>query len=253
MKQLIRLALVMALHSGCGDTCGDAESECLDAHTIHVCSGSVDAIGQSRHWSTMVCPARNPDCVTRGAAANASAYDRNNRALCASASSRSAACAAKPEGFCSNNDIVSCVDGYEVLGAACAMMMTCHDGMSSPGLTCPVCAEMPPVRDARCDVKGTISVCVGQAITNCECGFHTDPVATCDPGKLCVDAPPSSAKVNSDGRAFCALSDQPDPHCQGINALYCDGDTAVACNQYGYPISRTKCANGCDPARAMCR
>lgn len=252
MKRIVMVILIASLSAGCGDTCGDAANECLDGNTIHVCSGSVDAVGQSRHWSTMACPSQNAYCVTRRVGASASPYERNNRAMCATAPARAADCAARPEGFCSNNSVVSCVDGYAVFASACGMS-TCHDGMSTPGLACPVCSHMPPVRDDRCVTKGTLSVCVGQAIVSCECGFHTDPIASCEANKACVAAPPASDNANSDGRAFCALSDQRDPHCQGINALYCDGDVVVACNQYGYPISRTPCSNGCDPARATCR
>lgn len=119
-RLLLALAFALSSFTGCGDACGDASNECLDASTVRACRGSVDAFGQSRHWVTTACPAQNPDCVVTTVAATAAPYDRDNPAICATSASRSPDCAQDPSRrFCRGADIFVCQDGYLTWLSSC--------------------------------------------------------------------------------------------------------------------------------------
>jgi hypothetical protein len=162
--------------------------------------------------------------------------------------------------FCWNNSAVYCKEGFpapahEVLPnpedqipTTCGAQ-TCVSAPFDQALKetrtfqqgCALCTDTPVI-EPRC-APGVDSFCDGATVVACRCGYRLKSAMTCIEGASCV-----STTSTEGAHAFCAFSAQPDPRCDPTNpSEYCDGTTAVGCEE-GYARWRADCSSSaCDP------
>jgi hypothetical protein len=136
-------AFGVALGAACAPgTCGEAESHCVDAHAMETCSGSVDAVAQSRHSTMTACPASTPFCVDTSS-------NGERTAACATSATKAPECIAAPNAnLCLDGRPSRCENGYLFTRTPCATGEACVVGPASGYALCalgsspdPSCAE----------------------------------------------------------------------------------------------------------------
>lgn len=205
------------------DECTYDAHRCADAHTLQICNGNHDAIGESFHWDTQSCAdSGNAYCVT----------PENGEPMCALEPDPNPACNPRQTTTaCNDQGLVACHDGYRVQAQQCP-----DQCRPSPfGEACAICDDGTAVADPACS-GGARGTCEGAAPADCACGYRMPDLDPCPDGTTCVVGP-------RDGTVsiLCALSPSTDPMCDPTyQDAYCQGNTVVDC-VYGYEVDRQSC------------
>lgn len=216
------LALVPLSCTSLTDQCAVTATECADAHTLRLCVGNHDAIGERYHWQTEACADRGGAyCVV----------PKGGKAMCALEASTNPKCDPdKVSSFCTDQGLVFCNSGYA------AQLQQCPGQCitSSSDQSCALCDDGTVVEDPSC--VGNLVTCSGGVPGECRCGYRVRALPPCAQGTTCIVLPGKTDAL------VCALSTSPDPKCDAYyQDGYCDGSVVVHC-LYGYETQREDCA-----------
>jgi hypothetical protein len=134
-------------------------------------------------------------------------------------------------GYCDQQELVECVDGYVRDRTSCPADGACIE----PAGQAPFCA-LSPLRDPNCESSASMSgpTCSGKDIVRCNDGFVTYR-------QSCAQACASPFPAHT----FCAGSAEADPMCNmasGSEPQRCVGDSVVYC-ELGFARESVSCAS----------
>jgi hypothetical protein len=128
---------------------------------METCSGSVDAIGQSRHSATTVCPASTPFCVDTSSHGEATA-------ACVTSATKAPECASSPNAeLCLGDQPSRCENGYLFRLAPCTAGKVCVVGPTSGYALCALGSSPDP----SCAQTAAQYHCEGETSVDCYEGY----------------------------------------------------------------------------------